>query len=73
VKEDIIAILHGESGSRKYESFGYVSVSKRLTLFFGDTYTMNLESEPGEGTTVTMVIPALRENEINDYIKGTFV
>ncbi len=73
VKDQIIAVIKGRNDKRQFESFGYISVSKRLKLFFGDQYTMDLHSEPGEGTTVTISIPALRENEIADYLVGTLI
>lgn len=73
IKDKICSILHGNSSTEGMESYGCVSVSKRLRLFFGDHYKMELQSEPGEGTTVTVRIPALKENEISDHLMCTFI
>lgn len=40
------------------ESFGLRSVNERLKLTFGDSYGMNIQSEPGKGTMVTIRFPA---------------
>ncbi|TVY01429.1 sensor histidine kinase [Cohnella terricola] len=46
---------------REGESFGLRSVNDRLKLMFGQDYGVNVESEPGQGTTVTVSWPASGE------------
>lgn len=58
-----------ESGS----GYGYVSVTKRLRLFFGDSYHMDLHSELDEGTRVDLYIPALREDQISDSLRSRMI
>ena len=53
--------------------YGYVSVAKRLRLFFGDAYRMELASELGEGTCVKLYIPALREDQISDTLRSRMI
>ncbi len=44
---------------------GLVNVHSRLKLRFGEEYGLQVESEPDEGTTVTIHIPAVLYNEEN--------
>ena len=50
-----------------------ISVSKRLRLFFGDVYRMEIESELDVGTTVHLYIPALREEQINATLRSRMI
>ena len=47
--------------------YGIVNVLKRLRLFF-PSCTFSIDSIPGEGTTVQIVLPALTENDIQHLI-----
>ena len=38
--------------------FGLANVNERIRMYFGDYYGMQIESEAGVGTTVTVTIPA---------------
>ncbi|KOP64120.1 histidine kinase [Bacillus sp. FJAT-18019] len=48
------------------ESFGLRSVHERLKLTYGNSYGMDIESEPGVGTTVTIRFPAAEGKMDND-------
>ena len=63
--------LNSPSGGE--QGYGYVSVAKRLRLFFGDAYRMELTSELGEGTCVKLYIPALREDQISDTLRSRMI
>jgi two-component system sensor histidine kinase YesM len=41
------------------KGFGIYNVNERIKLYFGEIYALSFESEPGEGTTVTVCIPAV--------------
>ena len=41
------------------EGFGLANVNERIRINFGEEYGMQIESAEGQGTTVTVVIPAL--------------
>ncbi|WP_135556329.1 cache domain-containing sensor histidine kinase [Paenibacillus cymbidii] len=51
----------GESGS----SYGLMNAKERLRLFFGEGFGISFESEPGNGTTVSLWIRA-KENVAGD-------
>ena len=42
----------------KQGSFGLWNVHQRIRLYCGETYGLSFESTPGEGTTVTVTLPA---------------
>lgn len=44
---------------------GLVNVHKRIQLRFGRRYGLHIESEPDEGTTVTIHLPAIPDTEEN--------
>lgn len=43
--------------------FGLANVNERIRMYFGSGYGMQIESAPGEGTTVTVTIPAAQTRE----------
>lgn len=44
---------------------GLVNVNRRIQLLFGKTYGLSIESEPDEGTTVSIRLPAIPFTEEN--------
>lgn len=62
--EDIRARL--QMAESNGESFGLRSVNERLKLTFGSSYGMDIESEPGNGTTVTVRFPVTEGKLDND-------
>ena len=42
---------------------GLVNVNRRIQIYFGSEYGLNIQSEPDEGTTVTIRIPAVPYTE----------
>lgn len=47
---------------------GLVNVNKRIQLLFGKEYGLKIESEPDEGTAVSIIIPAVPYTEENRKI-----
>ena len=47
---------------------GLVNVNNRVQLLFGKEYGLKVESEPDEGTVVSIVIPAVPYTEENRKI-----
>jgi len=43
------------------QEIGITSVQRRLQLFFGPGYGLSLDSSPGHGTTVQILIPSLKD------------
>jgi two-component system LytT family sensor kinase len=53
--ERVAAVLAGAGGG-----IGISNVDARLRATFGDRYALQIESQPGEGTTAIMTVPNLR-------------
>lgn len=43
--------------SEQTDSIGLYNINKRIHLFYGSQYHMDITSAPGEGTTVTLTLP----------------
>lgn len=48
--------------------FGLANVNERIRMYFGDYYGMQIDSAQGEGTTVTVMIPALQTPPKDEYM-----
>lgn len=67
IPEDEIDLLLTDTNRvhKKGSGVGLVNVNNRIRLLFGEKYGLQIESEPDEGTTVTIVIPAIIYSEEN--------
>lgn len=54
--EEIAQILHTERQGQ-IKSFGLWGTMERLRIFYEDKDVFHMESEPGKGTTITLIIP----------------
>ena len=43
--------------------FGLANVNERIRMYFGAEYGLTIDSAKGEGTRVTIVIPAILEEQ----------
>jgi len=69
-KERVHEILHhAEEGSGKINSIGISNVFKRIQMHFGTDYGVDIESDPGAGTTVRIRVPVL-DSEVDADGKG---
>lgn len=57
--EQVAAILHREPSDRT--GIGIKNVNDRLRIYFGESYGLQIESVPDEGTTVTVRMPKVEE------------
>lgn len=65
-KEQVASLLTDDEKVAKMGSgVGLVNVNRRLQLFFGKSYGLRVQSQLDEGTTVTIVIPAVAYTEEN--------
>ena len=64
-REQCEEILHKEPGSRSGTGvgIGIKNVNDRIKIYFGEEYGLSIESKLDEGTTVTIRIPKLTEEE----------
>ncbi len=53
--------MEAESDKKNSAGIGTRNVFKRLQLFYGQQALVDIDSEPGKGTTVTMIIPYRKE------------
>lgn len=65
-EEEVRFLLTDGSRIRKHGSgVGLVNVNNRIRILFGKEYGLSVESEPDEGTTVTIRMPAVLYTEEN--------
>jgi two-component system, sensor histidine kinase YesM len=61
----LLAELNDDSGEMKLESgFATGNVNKRIRLYYGRQYGLSLRSEYNTGTCATLVIPAIRDEVV---------
>ena len=60
--DELNNVLHS-SGAGKLDSYGIINVKERIRIFFGDKYGLSYKSIEGEGTEVTIRIPAILDDE----------
>lgn len=58
-EEQVKHILKKEPGSKS--GIGIKNVNDRIKIYFGEQYGLKVESEPDEGTTVTIRMPKIKE------------
>jgi two-component system sensor histidine kinase YesM len=56
--EQLHKILTEEPDNYKDKSFGLKSTNERIQLYFGLQYGLEIDSVPGQGTTVRIMLPA---------------
>ncbi len=65
-QEEVHLVLSDSSRIHKHGSgVGLVNVNNRIQILFGKEYGLSVESEPDEGTTVAIRIPAVPYTEAN--------
>lgn len=68
-KEEVEFLLTDSSRVHKHGSgVGLVNVNHRIQILFGKEYGLQVESEPDEGTTVSILMPAIPYTEENRKI-----
>lgn len=68
-EEEVSLVLTDSNRIHKHGSgVGLVNVNNRIQLLFGKEYGLHIESEPDEGTTVSICIPAVPYTEDNRKI-----
>ena len=56
---------HEERENRHGSGVGLINVHKRIMLRFGPQYGLKIDSEPDEGTTVTIHLPGVPYTDEN--------
>ena len=50
--------------SKKGSGIGVKNVNERIKLYFGENYGLTIDSEPDEGTTITILLPAVTYDSV---------
>ena len=59
-----------ETEGDDHYSIGLSNVHQRIRILFGEPYGLTIESRPGAGTAVSIVMPARRKEELENYVQG---
>lgn len=59
-----------ESGRMRGSNIGLANVNERIKLLFGPGYGLEIQSREGEGTTVTLKMPAFPKEEMERYVQS---
>ena len=57
-------------GEDDHYSIGLSNVHQRIRILFGEPYGLTIESEPGVRTVVSIVMPARRKEELEEYVQS---
>ncbi|MFD1955537.1 sensor histidine kinase [Paenibacillus thailandensis] len=56
--------LYREEERGRFSGIGLPNVAERMKMVFGDRFRMDVQSEPGKGTKVTMRIPRKEDDDV---------
>ncbi|MEO3944362.1 sensor histidine kinase [Gorillibacterium sp. CAU 1737] len=65
-EEEIAKLLAGKSEEKKGLGIGFSYVSRMLHTYFGSEMKLDIVSKPEEGTTVSILIPRKRKEDLDD-------
>ena len=63
-REHIREIMNTRVSSGRVH-LGVRNVYERIRLYFGEDYGLSINSAPGEGTQITLLIPVLEEGAVS--------
>lgn len=69
--EQVESLFTGQAGStsKKGSGIGVKNVNERIKLYFGEAYGLTISSEPDEGTTITIHLPATEYGSVSEKEK----
>ena len=67
---DSLLTEHAHVSSKRGSGIGVKNVNERIRLYFGNEYGLFIESEPDEGTTIRIHLPAVDYREILEKEKA---
>ena len=65
-EEEVARLLSGASSESKGLGIGFPYVSRMLHTYFGPEMKLDIQSRPEQGTTVSILIPRKRKEELDD-------
>ena len=63
---DLLAYLNEYDFDKESAHFGLASVHQRLKLYYGPEYGLEIQTEPGKGTSITLRLPLSRLNRTQE-------
>lgn len=70
VEDDGVGMAASGTSSSSGTGIGMVNVSERLQVVYGDAAEMTVESQPGRGTLVRLVLPVLDAEDMGGSVAG---
>lgn len=69
-EEQVQNVLEGRAHIRSNSGsgIGVKNVNERIKLYFGEEYGLKIDSEPDEGTTVTLCLPVRNYEEVRENV-----
>jgi two-component system sensor histidine kinase YesM len=63
MEEERLTLLRDylEDKNTAFNSIGLKNIKKRIQLYYGKEYDLSIDSRPHQGTTVTIIIPVIKE------------
>lgn len=59
-----------ETEGEDHYRIGLSNVHQRIRILFGEPYGLTIESRPGSGTAVSILMPARRKEELETYVQS---
>ncbi len=70
VEDDGVGMPRSGSSASSGTGIGMLNVTERLQVVYGDAAEINIESQPGRGTLVRLVLPMLQAEEMGGSVAG---
>jgi len=70
VEDDGIGMPATRAGTPSGTGIGILNVTERLQVVYGDAAEISIESQPGKGTLVRLVLPVLQAEEMGGSVAG---
>ncbi len=70
IEDDGVGMPQSGASSSAGTGIGMVNVSERLQVVYGDAAEITVESQPGQGTLIRLVLPVLEAEEMGGSVAG---
>jgi len=70
VEDDGVGMPEGGASTSSGTGIGMLNVTERLQVVYGDAAQIAIESQPGRGTLVRLVLPVLQAEEMGGSVAG---
>ena len=70
IEDDGVGMPENGASPSSGTGIGMVNVSERLQVVYGDAAEISVESQPGRGTLIRLVLPILDAEEMGGSVAG---